>query len=67
MLEISKAHDLFLEEHFLSKCSFLPVKDLQFLAKARAISDIHGIEDPTDCTEMEDKPHLISSSRIQVI
>lgn len=49
------------DNHFLSKCTFLPLQDRQCMAKARAISGIHDVEDST-----EDNVQLISSRRIQV-
>lgn len=38
------------DNHFLSKCTFLPLQDRQFLAKARAILGIHDVEDLEDST-----------------
>lgn len=52
------------DNHFLSKCTFLPLQDRQFMAKARAISEIHDVEDLEDSTADSIQP--VSSSRIQV-
>lgn len=56
------------DRHYLSKCPFLPSQDRNFIAKARAISDIFEQEDHTiyEATNSDEDHQPIATSRIQV-
>lgn len=56
------------DRHYLSKCPFLPSQDRNFIAKARAISDIFEQEEHTiyEATNSDEDHQPIATSRIQV-
>lgn len=56
------------DRHYLSKCPFLPSQDRNFIAKARAISDIFQQEEHTiyEATNSDEDHQPIATSRIQV-
>lgn len=56
------------DRHYLSKCPFLPSQDRNFIAKARAISDIFEQEEHTiyETTSSDEDHQPIATSCIQV-
>lgn len=56
------------DRHYFSKCPFLPSQDRNFIAKARAISDIFEQEEHTiyEATNSDEDHQPIATSRIQV-
>ncbi|CAC5380849.1 unnamed protein product [Mytilus coruscus] len=56
------------DRHFFSQCTYLPQQDRQFMAKARAISDIHDVDecdsDNNDSTFQDQ--FLVASNRVQI-
>ncbi|CAG2238702.1 unnamed protein product [Mytilus edulis] len=59
------------DRHFLSQCTYLPQQDRQFMAKARAVSGIHDVDeydsynhDNNDSTIQDQFP--VASNRVQI-
>ncbi|CAG2213632.1 unnamed protein product [Mytilus edulis] len=59
------------DRHFLSQCTYLPQQDRQFMAKARAVSEIHDVDecdldnhDNNDSTFQDQFP--VASNRVQI-